>query len=274
MIPYTRGDVLLSIDHVSLSYGDRVILRDVNASIRDIRQEGIQRGQIVCFLGPKGIGKTQLSRVVAGLQKPTAGTVSLLCAASPAYRELTAPGRVGMVPQSYPLFEFATVAQNIEIAGRQAGLTKAKSDEKADAFIKRFKLSQYLRDYPAALSGGTRQSVAIIRQLMCVGNYLILDEPFSGLDPSMKTAASQLVREIADLDERNTVIVVTHDVTEGCAIADTVWLMGREPGQAGARLVEEHDLAQRGICWLEEPLKDAVFLSFVADVKAKFSSLS
>lgn len=273
MIPYTRADVLLSIEHVSLSFGSRVILRDVNAEIRDIRQEGETRGQVVCFLGPSGIGKTQLSRIIAGLQKPTSGHV-FLSGAQPFRPYVAAPGLVGMVPQNYSLFEFATVAENFEIAGRQAGLTKAQSDAKAASYVKEFGLEDRVHDYPGQLSGGTRQRVAIIRQLMCAGHYLVLDEPFSGLDPLMKRKASEMIQRVANLDEQNTVIIVTHDVTEGCAIADTVWMLGREPGLPGARLVEQYDLAERGLCWADPDLPLTTdFLAFVSTVKARFSSL-
>ncbi len=274
--PYTRGDLLVSIDHVSLHYGERVVLRDVCAEIRDVVRppEHDVTGQVICFLGPSGIGKTQLSRVIAGLQKPTIGTVSLFCAGSPSFREWTSPGAVGMVPQNYPLFEFATVEENLRIAGRQAGLSLKAAAEKADGFVQAFDLGAHVKDYPRALSGGTRQRVAIIRQLMCAGHYLVMDEPFSGLDPIMKRKASEMIVKVANYDERNTIIVVTHDVTEGCAIADSVWLMGREPGLPGARLVEQYDLAAMGLAWRENPTGDRDFLEFVASVKARFSTLA
>lgn len=274
--PYTRGDVLMQIDHVSLAYGPRVVLRDVCAEIRDIVRPACPfvTGQIICFLGPSGIGKTQLSRVIAGLQKPTSGTVSLSCGASPSYREWVAPGAVGMVPQNYPLFEFATVEENLKIAGRQAGLTPKQVEEKANEYIIEFDLHEHLYDYPRALSGGTRQRVAIIRQLMCAGHYLVMDEPFSGLDPLMKRKASELIVKVANHDERNTIIIVTHDVTEGCAIADTVWLMGREQGELGSRLVKQYDLAEMGLAWREHPTLDHDFIEFVSEVKGLFPALA
>lgn len=271
---YTRGDVLLSIDHVSLAYGERLVLRDVCAEIRDVIRpaEHDATGQVICFLGPSGIGKTQLSRVIAGLQKPTSGLVILYN--SQVVGKASRPGDVGMVPQNYPLFEFATVEENLYIAGRQGGLSPKDVEAKAHDYIREFDLHDHLYDYPQALSGGTRQRVAIVRQLMCVDRYLVMDEPFSGLDPLMKRKASELIVKVANHDERNTVIIVTHDVTEGCAIADTVWLMGREAGKPGARLVEQYDLAAMGLAWRENPTQDRDFLEFVASVKARFSTLA
>jgi ABC-type nitrate/sulfonate/bicarbonate transport system ATPase subunit len=264
----TRGDVLLSINHVSLSFGDRVVLRDVNAEIRDVIRPDRTQGQIICFLGPSGIGKTQLSRVIAGLQAPTRGNV-LLEEARP-----VRAGLVGMVPQNYPLFEFATVAENFRIAARQAGDSDAVADQKAAQYVDVFDLAPHLHDYPSALSGGTRQRVAIVRQLLCAGHYLVLDEPFSGLDPLMKQHAADVIVRVANLDERNTIIIVTHDILQGCSVADTVWLMGREADQPGAQLVEQFDLAAMGLCWRDDILQAPEFLAFVAMLTRRFATLS
>lgn len=280
---HSRGDVLLQVDHVSLSFGDRVVLRDVNAEIRDICRPGQICGQVVCFLGPSGIGKTQFSRVIAGLQVPTSGRVLLRDDSVSPYsmrRNLlsfpgaeTRPGWVGMVPQNYPLFEFATVLENLSLAGKQGGLSAFQIHDKAFRLMNDLGVSDYRDMYPWQLSGGTRQRVAIIRQLMCTGHYLVLDEPFSGLDPLMKRKASELITQVANLDERNTIILVTHDVTEGMMVADTVWLMGRDFGQPGARLVDQYDLADMGMCWREDLGSDPQFLTLVADIKARFASL-
>lgn len=267
MTECSYGDVLLSINHVSLSFGDRIVLRDVNAEIRDVIRPGLVQGQIICFLGPSGIGKTQLSRVVAGLQAPTSGNVLL------EESRAVHAGLVGMVPQNYPLFEFATVRENFRIAGRQAGLSDANADRKAKPYIDAFDLSAHLLDYPAALSGGTRQRVAIVRQLLCAGHYLVMDEPFSGLDPVMKQHAADLIVQVANLDERNTIIVVTHDILQGCSVADTVWLMGREDQQPGARLVEQYDLVAEDLCWHAGLTRDPAFLRFVARVNDRFLTL-
>lgn len=268
MTTCSYGDVLLSIDHVSLSFGDRIVLRDVSAEIRDVIRPGMTQGQIICFLGPSGIGKTQLSRVIAGLQAPTAGQVLL------EGMEPVRAGRVGMVPQNYPLFDFATVRENFRIAGRQAGLSDASAEQKAAPYIAAFNLAAHLSDYPAALSGGTRQRVAIIRQLLCAGHYLVLDEPFSGLDPVMKQHAADLIVQVANLDERNTIIIVTHDIQQGCSVADTVWLMGRELGKPGARLIEQFDLVAANLCWRDGLAHDADFLRFVAGVNDRFLTLA
>lgn len=273
---YTKNQTLLKIDHVSLRYGDRIILRDVNAEIQNIERSDCVQGQVICFLGPSGIGKTQLSRIIAGLQPPTSGKVLVASGAQFADSPILTvveKGIVGMVPQTYPLFEFATVADNITIAGRQAGLTRDHIRDKGLELMNAFDLYEHRNDYPRALSGGTRQRVAIIRQLMCAGHYLVMDEPFSGLDPIMKQKACALITQVADRDTLNTMIIVTHDVTEGCSVADTVWLMGREKGQPGARVVKQYDLAAMDLCWHQDIQQDARFQSFIGEVKAEFREL-
>lgn len=272
---YVRTDEkLLVIDHVSLSFGDRLILRDVNATITNIEATGRQQGQVICFLGPSGIGKTQLSRIISGLQRPTTGQVLL------DHAVLTHKGSVGMVPQNYPLFDWATVKENLAIAGRQGGLTTDTIEHKAAMYVDSFGLKNYVDLYPAALSGGTRQRVAIARQMMCAEHYLVLDEPYSGLDPIMKKKASELILTLSVLDTRNTIIIVTHDILEGLSVSDTVWLMGYEPDPnapgaflPGARLVQQFDLAAMGFAWRPDIDKDPQFLEFVNHIKQMFLSL-
>lgn len=275
--------VLLRIDHVSLTLGGKLILRDVCADVTN--SEGV--GEVIAFLGPSGIGKTQLSRVIAGLQAPSSGQVLLRGGSDGGNLNLvpTGPGKVCMVPQNYPMFEYATVSNNLYIAGKQAGLSNEAINAKASTYIKAFGLESYLHVYPSRLSGGTRQRVAIARQLMCASNYLVLDEPFSGLDPIMKRRAMDAIVTLSLLDTYNTIIVVSHDVTEAMSIADRVWLMGLEKGFStredakagfipGARLIEQYDLAAEGLAWQPGIEKNPKFQDFVLMVKDKFQTLS
>lgn len=295
MVEYTRtNEVLLDIQNVSLKFGDKLVLREVNARITNVERPDAVQGQVICFLGPSGIGKTQLSRVIAGLQKPTSGMVML--PSGQAYDDSGTPvsrndpgasyradvptraGKVGMVPQNYWMPEYLTVRDQLSLAGRQGQLTPPQLHEKGNRFIELFGLQPYLTLYPAELSGGTRQRVAIARQMMCVGHYLVMDEPFSGLDPIMKAKASEAITTLASLDSLNTIIIVTHDISEGLSVADTVWLMGYERDElgqllAGARIVERHDLAAEDLCWRPDIQSDPRFLEFVSHVKARFTTL-
>ena len=112
-------DTLLKVDHVSLSYDGKVILRDVNAEIRDIVRDDCTQGQVVGFLGPSGIGKTQLFRIIAGLNQPTSGQVLVNSTLTP-----VKAGMVGVVAQNYPLFENRTIFSNLMLAAKHGQRTQ------------------------------------------------------------------------------------------------------------------------------------------------------
>lgn len=278
--PYSVGSVLLSVDHVSLTLDGKLILRDVCAEITNMSRADCVQGQVICFLGPSGIGKTRLSRIIAGLDPPTSGRVLVNTGGTTPsvydYKPVTA-GMVGMVPQNYVLFDFATVAENLAIAASQSPHPK-DAVQRLAPLCHELELEKYLHLYPVQLSGGTRQRVAIVRQLLCSDHFVVMDEPFSGLDPIMKQKTCELITRIANMDDLNTVIIVTHDVTEGMAIADHVWVMGQEQDDKGnwlpgARLVETIDFAAQGICWHEDIYRMPAFMQQVADVKARFQTL-
>jgi len=269
----TYGDTLLKIDHVSLSYDDKVILRDVNAEIRDIKREGRVQGQVVGFLGPSGIGKTQLFRIVAGLNQPTSGQVLVDCTLKP-----VKAGMVGVVSQSYPLFENRSIFSNLMLAAKQMEKNHEAAHEKVMQYLKRLDMVDQMQLYPAQISGGQRQRIAIAQQLLCSEHFLLMDEPFSGLDVVMEAKVCELINEIACLDELNTIIVVSHDVTAAASVADHLWLMGRDRDASGniipgARIQETYDLIERDLCWHPEITNSSKFLEFVREVKGRFQTL-
>ena len=269
----TYGETLLKIDHVSLSYEDKVILRDVNAEIRDIVRAGRTQGQVVGFLGPSGIGKTQLFRIIAGLNHPTSGQVLVNSTLTP-----VKAGMVGVVAQNYPLFENRTIFSNLLLAANQMEKGHEAAHEKVVKYLERLDMVDQSQLYPAQISGGQRQRVAIAQQLLCSEHFLLMDEPFSGLDVVMEAKVCELINEIACLDELNTIIVVTHDVTAAATVADHLWLMGRDrdaSGNAipGARIQETYDLIERDMCWHPEITNSPKFLEFVREVKERFQTL-
>lgn len=273
MIEYKRTDrILLSLKDVNLQYGNKVIFRDVNATVTDVTSPGKTVGQVICFLGPSGIGKTQLSKTIAGLQPPTTGSI-LLADGTPTHK-----GKVGMVPQNYPLFDFLTVKDNLEVAGKQIGLSFngiAKDDlrHKVENLSEQLGIKEHWNKYPYELSGGTQQRVAIARQFMCADHYLVMDEPFSGLDPISKRATAKLIVELSDMHEDNVIIIVTHDIKQGLLVSDTVWLMGLEEGKAGATLIDTYDLTGMGLCWQDGLATNPKFLDLVHSIEERFQTL-
>src|SRR5439155_2346249 len=137
-------------------------------------------------------------------------------------------GMVGVVAQNYPLFEHRTVMGNLAVAGRQADMSGKEAHGRAVALLERFGLQDQGRKYPAQLSGGQRQRVAITQQFMCSEHFLLMDEPFSGLDLVAVDRLCEFLSEMALSDELKTFIVVTHDIAAALEIADTIWLLGRD----------------------------------------------
>ena len=270
---YERRGVLLDIQGVTFVRGGVPILREVTAQIRDLVRPGMAQGQIVGLLGPSGVGKTTLFKILAGLLTPDAGTVRIGEAAVPAD-----PGMVGVVTQNYVLFEHRTVMGNLLIAGKQAGMSAADARARATEYLERFGLGAHAEKYPMQLSGGQRQRVAIAQQLLCSEHYLVMDEPFSGLDVIAQEKVQELLIEVSRRHEENTVILVTHDVSAAVAVCDTIWLMGRdrEPNGAiipGARIVETIDLIDLDLAWHPDIRSRPGFHELVDQIKARFHTL-
>ncbi|MFL5384191.1 MAG: ABC transporter ATP-binding protein [Longimicrobiaceae bacterium] len=270
---FERKGVLLDIQGVSITRGGVQVLRDVNAQIRDVVRPGMSQGQIVGLLGPSGVGKTTLFKILAGLLKPDTGTVKIGAEGRPAE-----PGLVGVVAQNYILFEHRSVLGNLTIAARQAGMSAADAKAAALRYLERFGLAEHAEKFPIQLSGGQRQRIAIAQQLLCSEHYLVMDEPFSGLDVVQQENVQRLVQEVSAGNEESTIIIVTHDVSAAVAVADTIWLMGRERDPAGnivpgARIVEEIDLLARDLCWHPDIRQRPEYLKLVNEVKDRFHTL-
>jgi NitT/TauT family transport system ATP-binding protein len=270
---YSRGGVLLDLQNISVTRGGVPVLRDMTAQVHDLIRPGMSQGQVVGLLGPSGVGKTTLFHVLAGLLKPDKGTVKIGDRAVPA-----APGLVGVVSQNYVLFEHRSVLGNLVIAARQAGMNAAQAREASMKYLDRFGLAAHAEKYPMQLSGGQRQRVAIAQQLLCSELYLVMDEPFSGLDVIQQENVQKLIVEVSQTHEHNTIIVVTHDVSAAVAVADTIWLMGRERDAAGnvipgARIIETIDLIDCGLAWQPDIRSRPGYIDLVNRIKARFHTL-
>ena len=270
---YELKQHILKVENVSLDLGGNSILRNVNAEVRNIHREEIQQGQVIGLLGPSGMGKTQLFRILSGLNVPDSGSVLVTESMVPVH-----PGMVGVVAQNYPLFNHRTIMSNLTVAGRQAGMDAGQADKMAKELLKRFGLDGHEDKYPVQLSGGQRQRAAIAQQFMCSEHFLLMDEPFSGLDPLALDAMCKFIGEMAQTDELKTFIVVTHDIDSAVSVCDCLWLLGRDRDASGnpipgARIQHTIDLAARGLAWRENIREMTGFQATVNEVRQLFSTL-
>jgi NitT/TauT family transport system ATP-binding protein len=264
--------VLLRVDNVSQKLGGNQILEKVSFAVHDRVRPGAVTGQVVGLLGPSGVGKTRLLRIISGLDQPDTGQVL-----GPDGKPLPV-GTVGVVFQNYLLLRHRSVLGNLLIAGAAGRLAGEEAKKRSAELLQRFGLLERSKFYPAQLSGGQRQRVAVAQQLVAQKRLLIMDEPFSGLDPHALDNVIKLLYEVAHQHEHNTIIVITHDIRAAMMLCDTLLLLGRDRDAegkviSGAHIQEEIDLAERGLAWREDVELDPKFVDLEREIKAKFEKL-
>ncbi|MBP6298297.1 MAG: ABC transporter ATP-binding protein [Anaerolineae bacterium] len=182
-------------------------------------------GEFVCLVGPSGCGKSTMIKVIAGLQPATSGGVFLndvpIVKPSP---------KIGLMFQDATLMPWRTVRDNIGLPLELAGVERIQRDNIVDGMLDMLGLTEFASTYPVGLSGGMAQRVALGRVLSHRPDVLLLDEPFGALDALTREQVSfDLLR--AWRRDHQTILMVTHDITEAVVMADRVLVMGRRPGQ-------------------------------------------
>lgn len=185
----------------------------------------VEDNDFITILGPSGCGKSTLLRIVAGLDQPTTGSVLL---DGVAVRE-PGPDR-GMVFQSYTLFPWLTVRQNICFGLREKGVPEKNQAEIAAHFIEQVGLRGFENHFPKMLSGGMQQRTALARALANDPKILLLDEPFGALDNQTRALMQELLLGIWE-QHKKTVLFVTHDIDEAIFMANRVLVMTARPGK-------------------------------------------
>jgi ABC-type nitrate/sulfonate/bicarbonate transport system ATPase subunit len=185
----------------------------------------VAENDFITILGPSGCGKSTLLRIVAGLDRQTAGEVML------EGRKIEGPGADrGMVFQSYTLFPWLTVRDNVCFGLVERGLSRAEQLDAANNFLNKVGLRGFENHYPKQLSGGMQQRVAIARALANGPRMLLMDEPFGALDHQTRELMQELLLGIWEA-ERKTVLFVTHDIDEAVFMGSRVVVMSARPGR-------------------------------------------
>jgi NitT/TauT family transport system ATP-binding protein len=203
----------------------------------------VTRGEFVCVVGASGSGKSTLLSLVAGLDSPTRGEITL------DGKPVTGPGPDrGLVFQSASLYPWRTVERNVAFGLELLKIDKAERARRVDWYLAETGLAGLKNSLPGQLSGGQRQRVAIARALVCEPEVLLLDEPFGALDVQTKEDMQLLIRQIW-LDTGITVLMVTHDVEEAVFLGQRVVVLACDPGRVAAELTvplpAERDLASK-----------------------------
>ena len=185
----------------------------------------VAENDFITILGPSGCGKSTLLRIVAGLDTPTAGEVRL------DGRRIEGPGADrGMVFQSYTLFPWLTVEDNVCFGLRERGLPRPQQLQAAAGWLARVGLQGFAQHYPKQLSGGMQQRTALARALANEPRMLLMDEPFGALDHQTRELMQELLLGIWEAQQK-TVLFVTHDIDEAVFMGSRVVVMSARPGR-------------------------------------------
>ena len=210
---------ILTVNNLTKSFGELTPINNVSFEVN--------KGDVISIIGPSGTGKSTLIRCLNMLEKPTNGQIIL-----EGCGDVTAPGfdltvlrkRVGMVFQSFNLFEHRTVVENIMMAPMNLlGLSKQDAYDRAMELLKRVGLASHARKYPSQLSGGQKQRVAIARTLAMEPEVILFDEPTSALDPLMVGEVLSVITELAK--SGTTMLIVTHEMNFAKNVANRVFYL-------------------------------------------------
>ena len=195
---------MLEVKNLEKAFGKKKVLKDINFKI--------DKGDVIGIIGPSGCGKSTLLRCINLLEIPTSGTIIFEGNNINYHHNLESiRKKIGMVFQSFNLFNNMTVIENIILAPTKLGiLTKEEAIKKANKLLKKINLLDKKDIYPEELSGGQKQRIAIVRALLMEPDLMLFDEPTSALDPEMISEVTDLMREIAL--GGMTMIVVSHEM--------------------------------------------------------------
>lgn len=211
---------MLRVNDLTLAYGAEPVLEGVDIAV--------EAGRFASLIGPSGSGKTSVLRAITGLQRPSAGTITL---------DVPAPD-IGFLFQDDALLPWRTARQNVGLGLRIRGVPRKEAESKGEDWLSKLGLEGLGDRYPGQLSGGQRKRVAIAQVLALEPRFLLMDEPFASLDAIVRTRITQ---ELIGWVEREhlTVLLVTHDLEEAISLSDVIYVLSQGPR---ARVRSSHEV--------------------------------
>jgi len=259
---YETDESILIVENLSVAYDGKPIIENINFDEKDVVRPGLIQGQTIGFVGRSGRGKSTLFRSLAGLEKPSSGKILISNFGEKEneskflYNEVK-EGDVGFVSQNYILFRHKTILQAMEFAMRKQKMSDKEKQEIILKNLKEWGLEEVKNQYPNELSGGQRQRTAILEQVLSSTNYIILDEPFSGLDIGNIQNVKNAFKLINSTHELNTIIFCTHDIELAVSLADSLYVLGYPTLENGylktvGTLIKKYDIKKLGLSWQDE----------------------
>jgi ABC-type nitrate/sulfonate/bicarbonate transport system ATPase subunit len=185
----------------------------------------VRQGEFVTLIGPSGCGKSTLFNIIAGVDQPSTGRLGLDGDFTEDRR-----GKVGYMPQQPLLLPWRTVEENVLLGLDVRHVPRNEAQQQARALLKRFGLAEFAESYPATLSGGMKQRVALLRTVLFNSEFLLLDEPFGALDALTRITMQSWLLELWE-SFHSSILFITHDVREAIFLSDRIYVLSARPAR-------------------------------------------
>lgn len=255
---HSYKETLLYVENVSVSYDGICTIKDINLIEKDVVRDGVSStGQVIAIVGRSGRGKSTFLKALTGLVKPDNGKILIkdFNSSDPVAAKNVSEGDIGFVDQKYTLFRHKTVYQTLKFALRHTKISSEEKEKKISEYLNKWGLAKSKDKYPNELSGGQRQRTAIIEQLFSSDKFIVLDEPFSGLDVGNIQEVKNSFELLTSSSEYNTIIFTTHDIELALEIAQSIYVIGHPTIngnlQTYGTIVAKYDLREMGLAWKE-----------------------
>lgn len=249
-------ETLLYVEGISVAYDNLVVIKDINMLEKNVARPNIKStSQVIAIVGRSGRGKSSLLKALTGLIKPISGKVLIKDFKSKEIdaAKLVSEGDIGFVDQKYTLFRHKTIYQTLKFALRKTELKSDEKEKKINEYLEKWGLENFRDKYPNELSGGQRQRTAIIEQLFSSDRFIVMDEPFSGLDVGNILEVKKAFELLNDSSEFNTVIFTTHDIELAVELAQSIYVIGYPTidgkQQSYGTVVAHYDLKEKDLAW-------------------------